>query len=72
MRVYGGYGSNFAAANLLAGAYDGRILKGARLSYLPVRPSASSSLFVINLKTAKALGIEVSPTLLATADEIIE
>jgi hypothetical protein len=59
VRVYGGYGSNFATANLPAGAYVGRILKGARLSDLPVRPSASSSLFVINLKTAKALGVEV-------------
>jgi hypothetical protein len=72
VRVYGGYGSNFATANLPAGAYVGRILKGARLSDLPVRPSASSSLFVINLKTAKALGVEVPAKLLALADEGIE
>jgi hypothetical protein len=64
--------SNFATANLPAGAYVGRILKGARLSDLPVGPSASSSLFVINLKTAKALGVEVPAKLLALADEGIE
>ena len=66
-----GYGSNFAATNLLAGAYVGRILKAERLSDLPVRLSAKFE-FVINLKTAKALGVEVPARLLALADEGIE